>query len=132
MILCMKWKREYLGFGAGAHSYQQQTRIENETEIGLYISKMKDSAALSNAPAAVDRILLSEEERELEFFMLGFRLLEGVGRKDFESKFPSNWNRYSPRIDKMIAQGYLEKKDEMIRLTRKGVDFANLVFMEFV
>jgi oxygen-independent coproporphyrinogen-3 oxidase len=127
------WKtKEYLGFGAGAHSYQQETRIENESGIDPYISKIRHSAGPSNAPAAVDRIVLSAEEREMEFLLLGFRLLEGVSRVEFESAFPSKWSRYSPRIEKLAAQGYLEEKNKRIQLTKKGVDFANLVFMEFV
>ncbi len=124
--------KEYLGFGAGAHSYQQNTRIENETEIDSYITIINRFHECSNAPAAVDRISLSEEEMEQEYFMLGFRLLEGVRITEFEKIFPSGWKRHLPRIESLIRQGYLAHSDGAIRLTRKGIDFANRVFMEFV
>ena len=127
------WKaKEYLGFGAGAHSYQQKTRIENESGIDSYIKKMNCFNETSNAPAAVDRISLSEEEMEQEFFMLGFRLLEGVRVTEFEKIFPSRWKRYLPRIEGLIRQGYLVDSSGSIQLTLKGVDYANRVFMEFV
>jgi len=48
------WKtREYFGFGAGAHSYQQETRIENDSDIGSYIRRMQSFEGDSNAPAAI-------------------------------------------------------------------------------
>jgi len=123
---------EYLGFGAGAHSYQQETRIENESGIKAYIDKIVGFHGCSNAPAAIDRIELSQKERELEFFMLGFRLLEGISGKQFKKMFKSTMNPYISRMAELVAKGYIINKNGYYMLTNKGIDFANQVFMEFV
>ncbi len=127
------WKsREYFGFGAGAHSYQQRTRFANENDIGSYIRKISDAGMPSPAPAAVSSEDLTESARELEFFMLGFRLLEGVDTSEFERCFSKPADSYIKRLSDLVRKGYLTQKGTIFRLTSKGIDFANQVFMEFV
>ncbi len=127
------WKtREYFGFGAGAHSYQQRTRIENDIGIGSYIRRIQTFQGCSNAPGAAEKNILSKKERELEFFMLGFRLLEGVDIREFERIFQSKADPYFPGLEKLTEQGLLVHKQDSYRLTKRGIDFANQVFMEFV
>lgn len=127
------WKtKEYFGFGAGAHSYQQCERIENEIDIKAYINRILSFKGMSNAPGSTDKCELSPGDRELEYFMLGFRLLEGINTKEFEKIFSTDIKPYLPRLDGLVDKGYLVHINESYKLTKTGIDFANQVFMEFV
>lgn len=108
------WKRApYYGFGAGAHSFYNNTRYENIREVEKYI-------------AADCKVVYTEEisasEALKEKFMLGFRMLDG-----FDTK-----GQFEEKIHKLHRNGLIERNGNWVRLTEKGEDLANLVFMEFV
>lgn len=102
----------YYGFGVAAHSFLQDERISNVSALDNYI-KSEDTICES--------IYISPEEAENERLMLGFRMLNGVSCDAFD-----------PRIQKLLKQGLLVIDEDRIKLTSRGLDLANLVFMEFV
>lgn len=108
------WKcEEYLGFGSAAHSYAENYRYGNTDSIDDYI-KGENRVAV--------REYIDEEEQLKEKFMLGLRMSSGVHYAgEFEEK-----------IEKLIAEGLLCKVQDTVRLTEKGFDLGNIVFMEFV
>ena len=69
-----------------------------------------------------DVITISEKERNLELFMLGLRMTKGVL---YNGEFPE-------RVNPLIKKDLLEIADGHLRLTERGCDMANLVFMEFL
>ncbi len=108
------WKREpYLGFGAGAHSFYNGKRFSNVLGIEYYIKSEKKIK---------EEIEISEKEGEMERFMLGFRILTG-----FDTK-----GNFKEKTEKLEGMGLISMKGNFARLTKKGEDLANLVFMEFV
>ncbi len=104
---------EYWGIGAGAHSYNNGVRYQNASDIVRYIN---------GEGHREDVITISEKERKLELFMLGLRMTKGVL---YNGEFPE-------RVNPLIEKGLLEIKDGHLRLTMRGCDLANLVFMEFL
>ena len=65
--------------------------------------------------------------------MLNLRKLDGVSISNFEQKFrihPLFYFRFE--ISKLEEEGLLEVDLDEIRLTKKGLDYANMVFQEFV
>ena len=56
--------------------------------------------------------------------MLGLRTTAGISR-DLIAEFEDV-------INKNLSLGYLEETSMGFRLSQKGLDFANLVFMDFV
>ena len=111
---CGYWQDcEYIGLGAGAHSYFGGERYSNSSDIELYIS---------GGGRKQDVIPIPKKERELELFMLGLRMTEGVC---YNGEFPE-------RVNPLIEKGLLEIKGNRLRLTKRGTDCANLVFMEFL
>lgn len=104
---------EYIGLGAGAHSYYGGERYSNSADIELYISG-------GGRKADVTRI--SPRERKLELFMLGLRMTEGIS---YNGEFPE-------RVNPLIEKGLLETAGGRLRLTKRGTDCANIVFMEFL
>lgn len=104
---------EYIGFGAAAHSYNENYRFGNTGNIRDYID---------NKNRITVREFISEEERLKEKFMLGLRMSSGVAYK----------GEFKEKIDKLIDLGLLYKENNNVKLTEKGFDLGNLVFMEFV
>ena len=108
------WKdKEYIGLGAGAHSYYNGARYCNGADIKSYIAGKRRKE---------DYTPISEKERKLELFMLGLRMTEGI---EYNGEFPE-------RVNPLVKKGLLEIKNGRLRLTLRGIDCANLVFMEFL
>ena len=65
--------------------------------------------------------------------MIGLRKIEGVSIGEFERKFRINPLFYFRfEINKLTDEDLIEVDLDKIRLTKKGLDLANLVFEEFV
>ena len=65
--------------------------------------------------------------------MLGLRKIEGVNIQRFKNKFMENpLYLYKNEIEKLVNEGLLEVDLNNIKLTKKGIDLANLVWEEFV
>lgn len=76
---------------------------------------------------------LSGEDEMSEFMFLGLRIIEGVSEREFKSYFGIDINKiFGAKIDKLIEQKLLEKSDDRIYLTSKGIDISNYVMSEFL
>lgn len=65
--------------------------------------------------------------------LLGLRKLEGVSIKNYKNKFGDNpIFVYKKELGKLINSKFIEIDGDYIRLTDKGLDFANIVWEEFV
>ena len=65
--------------------------------------------------------------------MLGLRKIEGVIIQKFKNKFMENpLYIYKNEIEKLVSEKLLEIDLNNIKLTKKGIDLANLVWEEFV
>ena len=116
---------EYLGFGLAAHSYFDKKRYSNTNDLKKYLECQKDFVELNE-------IQNSEAEKK-EYMLLGFRKLNGISISEFERKFEINPLFYFRfEISKLTEEGLIEVDLDNIKLTRKGLDLANLVFEEFV
>jgi putative oxygen-independent coproporphyrinogen III oxidase len=123
------WKAlEYLGVGAGAHSYLDGCRFNNVCGIDDYIEeKSKDAGHREN----IERI--DKKESMSEFMILGFRLVDGIRLQDFKARYGTDiYTLYGKQIEKLMRKQLLELEDEKLRLTPFGLDVANEVFVEFV
>lgn len=128
----------YLGFGAGAHGFWQETRTENVGTIAEYITRVL-SLTQVNFPAgqAVKQASqLSLWDRVQENMMVTLRLTrEGVSIPHLEARYKvSGMALFEKQIQKLTRQGLLElvENGERLRLTRKGRLFGNRVFSEFI
>ena len=65
--------------------------------------------------------------------ILGLRKINGISISEFERKFRVNPLFYFRfEIDKLTKEKLIEVDLNSIRLTKKGLDFANIVFEEFI
>ncbi len=107
------WKDyEYIGIGAGAHSYNSGKRYNNVCDVEKYIKGTERKENIT---------VISQKERNLELFMLGLRLKKGI---KYNGEYPH-------KVNSLIKKGLLELCGNYLRLTPRGTDLANLVFMEF-
>ena len=117
-------QKEYLGFGAAAHSYFNRKRFSNKNTIEEYIQNYNDKQIEEEQ---------TKEEQAKEYMMLGLRKIEGVLISEFERKFQINPLFYFRfEISKLVDEELIEIDLDNIKLTEKGLDLANQVWQEFV
>ena len=75
----------------------------------------------------------NKESKMKEYIMLGLRKIDGVYIQNFKQKFGENpIYLYREKFEKLVHEDLLEMDGDIIRLTNKGLDLANLVWEEFV
>jgi len=123
-------QKEYIGFGIAAHSYINNIRFSNTNNLEEYIKNVNNNELEKNKIIEEEQTV---EDIKNEFMMLGFRKIEGVDITKFKEKFVDNpIFIYKEKLNKLVKEGLIEIDLNNIRLTNKGIDFANLVFEEFI
>ncbi len=122
------WNQEkYLGFGVAAHSYFDNQRYSNTDSLEEYINEEEIYRIRT-----VNEIQ-TLEDKEKEYMLLGLRKIEGINISEFKRKFIDNpIYLYRNEIDKLVKEELIEVDLDYIKLTKKGIDLANLVWEEFV
>jgi oxygen-independent coproporphyrinogen III oxidase len=127
------WQRgDYLGFGAGAHSFLSSPpfgrRWKNTDTPKSYIESMVNGSA-----AEEELSLVTEREARSETLFLGLRMLEGLDGKRFCTDFGMNLEEaYPDELRNLLAEGLLEWRNGHLRLTVRGLIVSNQVFIQFV
>ena len=119
-------QNDYLGFGVAAHSYLNDIRFTNTNLIEDYIDKsLNDSFDILEKQ--------TKEDKVKEYMILGLRKIDGVKISEFEQKFGINpLLAFRFEIEKLVQKDLIEIDLDNIKLTKNGLDFANIVFTEFV
>ena len=123
-------QKEYIGFGASAHSYTDNVRYSNISCIDEYISNYKKNKQ-------EDNIVFNEKQNKYtkmqEYMILGLRKINGINKDEFKEKFSIELEDvFKNEIEKLLKQGLIEKLNNNIKLTKRGIDVANIVWEEFV
>ncbi|KPU44128.1 oxygen-independent coproporphyrinogen-III oxidase-like protein YqeR [Oxobacter pfennigii] len=123
------WKcNEYLGLGAGAHSFINGTRFSNILKPEEYIKKINEG----HSPR-FEYNELTLRDRVQEFMFMGLRMNEGVSYDEFHERFKQDMKKvYGDKIKKLINSGLLKEEGRKISLTEFGRDVSNQVFVEFI
>jgi oxygen-independent coproporphyrinogen-3 oxidase len=125
---------DYLGIGAGAHSYKQSQsngsfgyRWHNEKNPVRYMEKIRQEAK-----AVVEMEQSNLTKAAAEFMFLGLRMVQGIAVDEFSSRFGKKPDEFYPRISDWLEEGLMAEKDNRIHLTRRGLLVANAIFVNFV
>ena len=122
-------QKEYLGFGVAAHSYVDSKRYYNTNSMDEYIKNIEQQKIEKNRTIAE---IQNPEEKQKEYILLGLRKIEGVKIQEFKNQFVGNpLYVFHKELEKLVKQGLVEVDLDRIKLTNKGLDFANLVWEEF-
>lgn len=118
----------YLGIGAGAYSFLKGYRYMNFKDPAKYIKE------ISIGKLPIDQgEKLSIKKRMIETIILGLRTKDGISYKKFLKRFKVDINSiFHQQINKLVNLKLLIKDDCRIKLTKKGIFLANIVFREFV
>lgn len=123
-------QNEYIGLGAAAHSYLNSTRYSNTNNIEEYIKNIEMGNYKKNITIHENQ---TKEDMMREYMIIGLRKIEGISVKKFKQKFNEDpLNVFKQEINKMQELKLLQKTEETIKLTLKGIDFANIVWEEFI
>jgi oxygen-independent coproporphyrinogen-3 oxidase len=123
------WRNEeYLGVGAGSHSKLEVKRFWNHRDIDRYTTLLQQGELPVEGSEE-----LSRDEEMWETIFLSLRLNEGFDVSDFENKYNINFrNRYGEAVNKLTAQRLILMEKGRLKLTDKGRDLSNSVFIEFL
>ena len=124
---------DYLGIGAGAHSYGRGKsphwgyRWHNEKNPGRYMSKIEESHR-----AIAGEEITDLKEAAAEFVFMGLRMMRGISLAEFERRFGMSLDDFYPQVDDLKRDGLLEEHNGRLVLTRRGLLVANSVFVTFI
>jgi oxygen-independent coproporphyrinogen-3 oxidase len=126
------WRREpYLGFGAGAHSFDGHTRWANVHDPLRYVELVMKGIS---AREQVETITL-EQAFDEELF-LGLRQLEGIDldalKAIYNGEFSARFAALRPRFEKLRAEGLVETEGARIKLAPNRLTVSNEVFVELL
>jgi len=125
------WEQnDYLGFGLAAHSYFCNKRYNNTDDLDKYIENIAKEKYEENV--TINEVQ-DDNDKMKEYMLLSLRKLEGVSISKFKIKFINNpLYLYREQIEKLVNNELIEVDLDNIKLTKKGIDLANLVWEEFV
>lgn len=128
---CNCWEQqEYLGFGLASHSYIDNKRYCNNNNMEQYIKNIENNKSENNIEICE---IQNVEDKKKEYMLLGLRKIEGVDIQKFKNKFIDNpIYLYHKELEKLVNEELIEIDLNNIKLTNKGLDFANVVWEEFV
>lgn len=116
------WHNEpYLGIGPGAHSYDGQSRqfnIENNTK---YIHALINQ----EVPFSIEH--LDPKTMANEYIMTRLRTKWGIDQKVLEEKFGIAFENIKEIVEKYKNAGMIEQEQTTIKLTKKGLLFADKI-----
>ena len=123
-------QKEYIGFGVSASSYEEGVRYRNKNGIEEYIKNIEADEERKN-------VIVDEKQDKPtmmnEYMILGLRKINGININEFRRKFEvSPLYKYNKELTKLVREGLINIDTNNIRLSKKGLDLANLVWEEFI
>ena len=120
-------QEEYIGIGPSAHSFLGSMRFSNPSNI--------IECTLSSEEDIFERNVqefMNKQDLIFEYIMLRLRLTEGLIFADFKNKFSIDFKEvYAVQIKYLTENNLIEIDDEVVRLTKRGMDISNYVFEQF-
>jgi oxygen-independent coproporphyrinogen III oxidase len=119
------WRREpYLGFGAGAHSFDGAKRWANRHDSARYATNIEQGISTREQEQVVTRAEALEEE-----LFLGLRQLEGVDLARIENSYDVD---LSARVAELREQGLVELHGTQLKLAPDRLSVSNGVLVELL
>ena len=123
-------QEEYIGFGVAAHSYIDNKRFSNIESVEQYIDNITNKNIEKNVML---QEIQNDEMKKKEYMMLGLRKLEGVSIQEFKNKFTDNpIYLFRNELEELVNDDLIEIDLDRIKLTNKGLDLANTVWVKFI
>jgi len=119
---------DYLGFGAGAHSFYDGVRRSNNRNVMPYIQSV-DRYIMPT----IDTETITLERAQEDFCFLALRTKWGLDEQKFEDKFGvSVHNLFGTTLEDLVSKDLLEYQSGSYHLTAEGAKHGNYVFSQFI
>lgn len=116
------WDRgEYIGLGAGAHSFEDEIRRVNIRDVRRYIDIVKKGLSPYE-----EETVIRETEALKEYIFLGLRKRKGINVRAIKERFKIDIITASSDL---ISNGLLEVKGDYLRLTNRGLTLSNSIIV---
>jgi oxygen-independent coproporphyrinogen-3 oxidase len=123
------WSRQpYLGFGAGAHSFNLAQRWANAHDPAGYVS------AIEAGRFPVEQLeTVSPDMALAEELFLGLRQLQGIDLDRIAAQYPDQYSaEMRGRVDRLEELGLLKREGPRLRLAEDRLSVSNEVFVALV
>jgi len=126
------WRREpYLGFGAGAHSFDGMMRWANAHDPARYVACIEQGSSPGEQFEGLAPFQVLDEE-----FFVGLRLLEGIDLaridRELAPELPARMATLRERIERLESLGFIERDGTRIRLAPDRLTVSNEVFVQLL
>jgi oxygen-independent coproporphyrinogen-3 oxidase len=119
------WRRQpYIGFGAGAHSFDGQRRWSNVHDPSAYAAAIAEGRMTIESDEAVTAAQALEEE-----LFLGLRQLAGIDLARIQRDYSAD---LTSRVNKLLDDGLIERDGDTIRLNAAKLTISNEAFVELL
>ena len=119
---------DYLGFGAGAHSFYDGVRRSNNRNVMPYIQSV-DRYIMPTIDTETITVVRAQED----FCFLALRTKWGLDDQKFEDRFGvSVHNLFGNILEDLVTKGLLEYQNGSYHLTSEGAKHGNYVFSQFI
>jgi oxygen-independent coproporphyrinogen-3 oxidase len=122
---------DYLGLGAGAHSFlnSESGCAERWVNIPGPMDYIKRAQELGDSSQRREQLTVGQ--KKIEFFMLGFRKTSGISEASFSKQFGTSLDKdYGKILKNLEAEKLLDKNQDNWSLTDKGFLFSDYVFQQ--
>ena len=119
---------DYLGFGAGAHSFFNGVRRANNRNVMPYARKID----CFEFPVIEEEIIDSKRAKE-DYCFLSLRTKWGINTVDFSERFDIRLEDiYGSILDDLTEKNLIIKEGDLYHLTPEGAKHGNYVFSQFI
>ena len=119
---------EYLGFGAGAHSFYDGIRRSNNRNVMPYIQSV-DRYIMPT----IDTETITVERAQEDFCFLALRTKWGLDEQKFEDRLGvSVHNLFGNILEDLVTKGLLTYQNGSYHLSSEGAKHGNYVFSQFI
>ncbi|WP_274205024.1 radical SAM family heme chaperone HemW [Veillonella rogosae] len=119
---------DYLGFGAGAHSFYDGIRRSNNRNVMPYIQ-----AVDRYTMPTIDTETITVERAQEDFCFLALRTKWGLDEQKFEDRFGLSVRiLFGNILEDLVTKGLLEYQNGSYHLSSEGAKHGNYVFSQFI
>ncbi len=121
---------EYLGLGAGAHSFFSNKRFSFCADIEEYCDFMEGK---TTKKITRDYLEVTASERYYDYIMLGMRMAKGIDTEEFARKFNKDFETFlGQNLSKYVEHGFIEHKINNYKFTTKGFCMSNYILADLL
>jgi oxygen-independent coproporphyrinogen-3 oxidase len=118
--------KKYLGIGPSAHSYNGNSRRWNIESIDKYIRGIEGNKRW------YEEEKLSTKDKYNEYILTRLRTIKGINLKDILIRFGEDYYVFlNEKINKYSGTLYLNSKNDVVTLTRKGLFISDGIMEDF-